>query len=365
MKRILVTGAAGQLGAELCRLLGQSAVPIDIDKLDLTAARRSARPWPKSSRSWSSIVPPIPRWTRPKASRGCAGPSMPSPSNTWSRPAAGWIARWCRSAPITSSAPAADPPRPHREDDPTSPQGVYAQTKLEGEWAAAKHPKHLIVRTCGLYARPSHQEARNFVKTILRFARSSDKLRVVADQHCTPSYVPHVARACSIWPASIARPRALGHLSRHQSRRRPPGTSWPARSCGWPASRSRSRPSPRPNIRVPPPGPPIACWTQRPIIVWAGPSCPIGKRPSPNISRTKRAINTTALNTPQRHGVHGVQKQRYQWVAANPVPLALYDDEGLRMIFRQNRAAMPCSALSCLLSVFSVSPWSTSVGLAS
>ena len=75
------------------------------------------------------------------------------------------------------------------------PQGVYAVTKFEGERAAAAWPKHLIVRTCGLYARPSHLAARNFVKTILRLARTQPKLRVVDDQQCTPSYVPHVARA--------------------------------------------------------------------------------------------------------------------------------------------------------------------------
>ena len=68
-------------------------------------------------------------------------------------------------------------------------------TKFEGERAAAAWRKHLIVRTCGLYARPSHAAARNFVKTILRLARSQPKLRVVDDQRCTPSYVPHVARA--------------------------------------------------------------------------------------------------------------------------------------------------------------------------
>ncbi len=33
---ILVTGSAGQLGAELCRLLGAEATGVDIDTLDLT-----------------------------------------------------------------------------------------------------------------------------------------------------------------------------------------------------------------------------------------------------------------------------------------------------------------------------------------
>ena len=234
MKRILVTGAAGQLGAELCRLLGQAAVPIDIDKLDLTHG---------------SAVRKALAEIQPELVINCAAytqvdqaESEPGVCRAVNAVAVEYLVEACRGldCPLVQISTdyvfgaAADPPHPHREDDPTLPQGVYAQTKLEGEWAAAKHPKHLIVRTCGLYARPSHQEAQNFVKTILRFARSSDKLRVVADQHCTPSYVPHVARAV-LFLAGVDRagPGALGNLSRHQSRRdhlaraglrdRPPG----------------------------------------------------------------------------------------------------------------------------------------------
>ena len=85
--------------------------------------------------------------------------------------------------------------RPFREDDPPAPQGVYAQTKLAGERAAAGWKKHLIVRTCGLYARPSDRRAKNFVKTMLQSAAMQKTIRVVNDQRCTPSYVPHVARA--------------------------------------------------------------------------------------------------------------------------------------------------------------------------
>ena len=85
--------------------------------------------------------------------------------------------------------------RPFREDDPPAPQGVYARTKLAGELTAKKYEKHLIVRTCGLYARASDSRAHNFVKTMLRLGRTQSEIRIVADQHCTPSYVPHVARA--------------------------------------------------------------------------------------------------------------------------------------------------------------------------
>jgi dTDP-4-dehydrorhamnose reductase len=35
----------------------------------------------------------------------------------------------------------------------------------------------------------------NFVRTMLRLGQSRPELRVVADQRCTPTYVPHLARA--------------------------------------------------------------------------------------------------------------------------------------------------------------------------
>jgi dTDP-4-dehydrorhamnose reductase len=84
---------------------------------------------------------------------------------------------------------------PYRESDPPSPQSVYAESKLAGEEQARQWQKHFIVRTCGLYGHPGPRSAGNFVETMLRLGRSRDKLRIVADQHCTPSYVRHVVRA--------------------------------------------------------------------------------------------------------------------------------------------------------------------------
>ena len=46
--KIAVTGAYGQLGGELCRLLGSDALPLEIDSLDLTdgpAVDRSKSWW--------------------------------------------------------------------------------------------------------------------------------------------------------------------------------------------------------------------------------------------------------------------------------------------------------------------------------
>jgi dTDP-4-dehydrorhamnose reductase len=192
---ILVTGAAGQLGAELCRMLGAGATGVDIDTLDLTDR--------------AAVLNEVRRLS-PRAIIHCAAYTAVDQAETdadrcraVNATAVETLTTACREVDIPLAqistdylfAGRASIGRPWREDDPPAPKGIYAITKQEGERAAACWEKHLIVRTCGLYARPSHLAAKNFVKTILRLARTKPQLRVVDDQLCTPSYVPHVARA--------------------------------------------------------------------------------------------------------------------------------------------------------------------------
>jgi dTDP-4-dehydrorhamnose reductase len=84
---------------------------------------------------------------------------------------------------------------PYMENDQPGPLGVYARSKLAGELAAASWKRHLIVRTCGLYGRCPKPTQSNFVDTILRLGGQRERLRVVDDQCCTPSYVRDIARA--------------------------------------------------------------------------------------------------------------------------------------------------------------------------
>jgi dTDP-4-dehydrorhamnose reductase len=80
--------------------------------------------------------------------------------------------------------------RPYREDDPASPLGVYARSKLAGEQqVAAAGGRHYIVRTGELYG----AHGRNFFDIILARAREGLPLRVVDDQVVAPTWTRELA----------------------------------------------------------------------------------------------------------------------------------------------------------------------------
>lgn len=107
--------------------------------------------------------------------------------------------------------------RPYHEDDPTSPLGVYGESKLAGEQAVqASGARHMIFRTAWVYA----DRGRNFMLTMLRLAGERDELRVVADQTGTPTPASLIADATA---TMLGRPFAgsgLWHLTAQG------GTTW-------------------------------------------------------------------------------------------------------------------------------------------
>ena len=86
---------------------------------------------------------------------------------------------------------------PLSETDPSGPVSVYGATKLAGEsLALAAHPGSLVIRTCGLYGVwGSGGKGGNFVETMLRLAGQGKPIKVVDDQHCTPTATADLAEA--------------------------------------------------------------------------------------------------------------------------------------------------------------------------
>jgi dTDP-4-dehydrorhamnose reductase len=86
---------------------------------------------------------------------------------------------------------------PYDETDVVGPINVYGVSKLAGEqFVQAICPKHFILRTCGLYDKIDADSNRsNFVETMLRKADEGNPVRVVDDQICTPTSVVDLANA--------------------------------------------------------------------------------------------------------------------------------------------------------------------------
>ena len=77
----------------------------------------------------------------------------------------------------------------YKEDDPKAPVTAYGRTKLAGEEAIKENAKEFyIFRTAWLYG-----DGKNFVRTMLKFGKEKDEVKVVCDQHGSPTYAVDLA----------------------------------------------------------------------------------------------------------------------------------------------------------------------------
>jgi dTDP-4-dehydrorhamnose reductase len=178
-RRVLVTGAGGQLGAALTEAFAaDEVVPLTREQWDVTLPLELPDP--------PDLVLHAAAWTDVDGAED--DPQSAAAVNVGGTQHAAEL-----GAPLVyySTDYVFDGTKrtPYLESDPPSPQSAYGRTKLHGEAAAG--PEAWVVRSSWLFGPTGH----NFVRTMLRLAGERDEVSVVDDQRGCPTYVPHLAAA--------------------------------------------------------------------------------------------------------------------------------------------------------------------------
>lgn len=189
--RILVTGANGQLGHDVCRELaarGAEALAPSSGELDIRDREQVLRYFERM---------------RPEAAVHCAAYTQvdraeEEPALCWAVNAEGTenMALACRENGAkllylsTDYVFSGEKEGWYEPEDAVCPQNIYGLSKLAGELAVkALVKERFIVRSSWLFG----INGGNFVKTMLRLSESRDQIRVVNDQFGSPCYTRDLA----------------------------------------------------------------------------------------------------------------------------------------------------------------------------
>lgn len=192
MKKILITGANGQLGSEI-KVLS----PLFPD-FDFVFADRSEFSLESESETLSFLE-------EAKADYlvNCAAYTAVDKAETEveladlvNHKAVGLLAKWsfennCKLVHISTDYVFEGTSEiPLKENDQTNPQNEYGRTKLMGEIACLENnPDSIIIRTSWVYS----EFGANFVKTMLRLMNERESISVVNDQIGSPTYAKDLA----------------------------------------------------------------------------------------------------------------------------------------------------------------------------
>ncbi|HEY6335998.1 MAG TPA: dTDP-4-dehydrorhamnose reductase [Alphaproteobacteria bacterium] len=199
--RILVFGAGGQVGREVCRAAWPpryAVLAFDRKAVDIT---RSAAIGEVLAREAPDLVINLAAYTAVDRAEN-------EPQEAWAVNCAGaaHIAAACGASATPLIQLSTDyvfdgrKAGPYREEDAVDPLGVYGRSKEAGERAVrAALAHHLILRTAWIFG----VYGANFVKTMLRLAAERPVLRVVADQRGCPTAAADIAAALVVFAAHI------------------------------------------------------------------------------------------------------------------------------------------------------------------
>lgn len=190
--RVLVTGARGQLGQDVCGELARRSldcVGVDIEDFDLTKEDETVR---KVSVLAPDTVIHCAAWTAVDRAE-----SEEARCRQVNEDGTRHVALACQRLGIGMLYVSTDyvfdgtGSSPFETDATIAPLNVYGKTKAAGEWAVRERlSRFFIVRTSWVYGAGGN----NFVQTILRLGKEKESLRVVHDQVGSPTYTRDLAR---------------------------------------------------------------------------------------------------------------------------------------------------------------------------
>ncbi|MSO58389.1 MAG: dTDP-4-dehydrorhamnose reductase [Thermoleophilia bacterium] len=196
-RRVLITGAGGQLGRALVQAFADDA-PLAFDHAAWDVA------FPPPALPWTpDLVLHAAAWTDVDGAE-----SDPQGAAAVNVGGTAHVAELGAPLVAFSTDYVFDGAKggPYVESDAPAPLSAYGRTKLHGEAAAGEQA--WIVRTSWLYG----PTGTNFVRTMLRLGRERDEVAVVADQRGCPTYVGHLAEATHTLVAGEA-PFGVWHLA--------------------------------------------------------------------------------------------------------------------------------------------------------
>lgn len=189
---IVVTGAKGQLGSDICKILKKEErdfLPIDIDELDLTD-KDAVKSFFKTHKNIDCVV-------------HCAAYTAVDKAEDEAQKcfdinayASEILAYYCEKIEAkmlyvsTDYVFGSNGENALETDDEAEPLNAYGKSKFVGE-VAVKHfcTKHFIVRTSWVFG----EKNTNFIATMLRLSENHESLNVVCDQIGSPTYSKHLA----------------------------------------------------------------------------------------------------------------------------------------------------------------------------
>ena len=190
--RILLTGAAGQVGTELIPLLRQlgEVVAVDLKECDLASPDDIRRLVAESNPS--VIINPAAftavneAETKIDAARAING-TAPGVLAEEARKVGAMFVHYSTDYVFNGEKQGA-----YVESDEPAPMNMYGASKLEGEQTvAAAGGRFLILRTSWVYG----PYGNNFLLTIRRLAQEREELKIVSDQMGAPTSSGQIARA--------------------------------------------------------------------------------------------------------------------------------------------------------------------------